>query len=259
MDVTVLGGRAAAAAAGVGCSGYLIRTDRTTLVVDLGTDTLIELLRQVAIPDITAVVISHGDPDHTLDLIGLHDAVAYGLERFDPVPLWLPPGARQMLTTVGSLFTGGSDGDDWLTSAFIANTYRPEVTLRLGDVSLTFRKTQHAVPCWAIRMDVPDGSIGYTADTGRYDDLVDHFRDVDLLISEATYGRKEPARPRGERPHLTLADAATLARECGARRLLLAHTLDSDIDGLRAAAERLVTIPVDVARPGLTIPVGGAQ
>lgn len=259
MDVTVLGGRAAAAAAGVGCSGYLVRTDQTTLVVDLGTDTLTELLRQVAIPDITAVVISHGHPDHTLDLIGLHDAVAYGLAPVDPVPLWLPPGAKHMLTKVGSLFSGGSDGDDWLATAFVADTYRPEETLRFGDIALTFRKTQHAEACWAIRMDAPDGSVGYTADTGSYGDLVDHFRDVDLLISEATYGRKEPARPRAERPHLTLADAATLARECGAQRLLLAHTLDPDSAGLGAAAERLVRVPVDVARPGLAIPIGGAQ
>lgn len=259
MEFTVLGGQAAAVAPGVGCSGYLLTARQTRLVIDLGTDTLTELLRQTAIPDVTGVVISHGHLDHTLDLFGLHNTIAYRWVPYDPVPLWLPPGVYDMLSGIAHLFSGASDSDAWLRAAFIPKTYCPDEPLRIGDVTISFRQTQHSRTCYAMRLETPDGTIGYTADTGRYDDLIDFLKDVDLLVSEATYGLGEPRHAQAERPHLTLADAATLARDCGARRLLLTHTADPDSAGLRAAAEQMVSIPVAVARPGLTLSIGDAR
>ena len=55
-------------APGGACSGYLVRSPATTLVVDLGAGTLANLQRHVDIAAVDAVVLSHEHPDHWLDL-----------------------------------------------------------------------------------------------------------------------------------------------------------------------------------------------
>ncbi len=65
-------------------------------------------------------------------------------------------------------------------------------------------------------------SIAITGDTGRVDDLVDHVKDVDLLVCEATYlsRDREMAQQFG---HVTAAQAAWLAAEADVRMLALNH------------------------------------
>ena len=68
----------------------------------------------------------------------------------------------------------------------------------------------------------PGISLALTGDVARVDDLVEAVRGVDLLVCEATYLERDAdlARRFG---HLTAAQAAWLAREAGARRLMLNH------------------------------------
>ena len=68
----------------------------------------------------------------------------------------------------------------------------------------------------------PGVSIAITGDTGRIDTLVEHVRDADLLVCEATYlaEDREMAQRFG---HLTAAQAARLAAEAGVRMLALNH------------------------------------
>lgn len=68
----------------------------------------------------------------------------------------------------------------------------------------------------------PGLSVALTGDIGRVDTLVEHVGGVDLLVTEATYldRDKDMARRFG---HITAAEAAWLAREAGARMLVLNH------------------------------------
>ena len=68
----------------------------------------------------------------------------------------------------------------------------------------------------------PGISLALTGDTARIDNLVEEVRGVDLLVCEATYLERdaEMARRFG---HITAAQAAQLAREAGARMLVLNH------------------------------------
>lgn len=70
--------------------------------------------------------------------------------------------------------------------------------------------------------DRPGVSVAVTGDAVRVDDLVDAVRGVDLLVCEATYLQQdaELARRFG---HLTAGQAGWLAREAGARLLVLNH------------------------------------
>lgn len=68
----------------------------------------------------------------------------------------------------------------------------------------------------------PGAKLVHVGDTGQIDDLVEHARDADALVVEATYLTHEGdlARLFG---HLTAAQAAQLAREANVRELYLTH------------------------------------
>lgn len=74
-------------------------------------------------------------------------------------------------------------------------------------------------------------------------------RDVDLLVCEATYLDAETDRAAAN-GHMTASQAATLARDCGARRLVLSHFSEryDDLAGFRTEAEAVfdhVVVPAD--------------
>ena len=58
MRLTILGGASAAPNARQGCSGYLIESDETCVVLDLGPGTLPELRAHADLRALDAVVIS---------------------------------------------------------------------------------------------------------------------------------------------------------------------------------------------------------
>jgi ribonuclease BN (tRNA processing enzyme) len=68
MRLTVLGGCGAWPEAGQACSGFLVEHDGFRLVVDLGHATVPRLLERAAPGQVDAVFISHGHPDHRVDL-----------------------------------------------------------------------------------------------------------------------------------------------------------------------------------------------
>ncbi|MGH9165835.1 MAG: MBL fold metallo-hydrolase, partial [Acidimicrobiales bacterium] len=79
-------------------------------------------------------------------------------------------------------------------------------------------------------------------------DLVDG---VDVLIHDGQYTAAELST-RGYFGHAAAEYAAALAKECGARRLLLFHhdpsRTDPEVDDLLAGVRSTAKVPVDVAR-----------
>lgn len=66
-------------------------------------------------------------------------------------------------------------------------------------------------------------AVGFTGDTRPTPALAAFFRDVDLLVSEATYGGDADEDKALERKHMTFREAAGLARDADAGKLLLTH------------------------------------
>lgn len=69
---------------------------------------------------------------------------------------------------------------------------------------------------------VPGPSMAFVLDTALCESAIELAADVDLLVCEATYLHDDQrlARPRG---HMTAREAGWLARESGARRVVLTH------------------------------------
>ena len=98
--------------------------------------------------------------------------------------------------------------------------------------------------------------VVYTGDTRPALTVVEAARGADLLIHDSTFGEEERERA-GETGHSTAAQAAEVAREAGARRLVLTHIsprYTREAPELLAEAKAVFPETV-VARDGLTIDV----
>ena len=257
MKLTVLGGAAAGAGAGIGCSGYLIQGVETSIVVDLGPSTVTELKRHIDPRELDGIIITHAHLDHTLDLGTLRYSLKYSpTAATSPIDLWIPPPCEHLLRYFAVAYAAPPDTpDDFWDGIYTIQTYDPVATLRIGEFSITFHPTVHYVPTWATRIvsSNSDVIIGYTADTGPAADLHETLNGVDLLVCEATLleAGTEPFETRG---HLTATEAGALAVDTGCRVLLLTHLYDEIVhEQTRRVAHREFSGRIEIARPGLTL------
>ncbi len=101
----------------------------------------------------------------------------------------------------------------------------------------------------------PGRRLVISGDTRPCPALVRASKDADLLIHESTFSDDEQARAQETR-HATAREAAQVAREAGARRLILTHLSsrhDTDPTRLLTQAREEYSGPVEVAFDGLTV------
>jgi ribonuclease BN (tRNA processing enzyme) len=207
--LTVLGcsGSYGAPAAGA-CSGYLVRDGATTIWMDCGNGSFVNLQRHVDPADLTAVIITHEHPDHCVDIYGLHVLLRYGLERTG-VPLYAPAGAEERL---GTLVQWG-ETFDW-------HPIHDGAAASIDGLALKFSRTDHPPPTFAVELtDAASRRLVYTSDTGP-EWSVDAFAPgANLVLSEASYVHADRRSPI----HLSGQQAGTAARDARAERLVLTH------------------------------------
>jgi ribonuclease BN (tRNA processing enzyme) len=237
VRITVLGKSPAWQDAGGACSGYLVESGGTCLLLDCGPGVLARLrsLRDYAAID--AIVISHVHADHVLDLVPYASALTYSPRgaagALPRLPLNVPPGAGEQLA---ALSVGAGMRADHVARPFALREYDPAETVVAGDLRLRFQPVPHYVPSNAI--EVTDGQVRVTfgSDCGPNAALPEFARETDLLLVEATLREPDTGDPRG---HLTAHEAGQHGRRAAARRLVVTHWSDElDAEVVRAEAER---------------------
>ena len=251
LRFTVLGGSPAWPNPGQAASGYLVETDQVRMLVDCGSGIATELRERDPGP-LTDIVISHFHADHWFDLVPLHYAHRYGSWADRPhANLYLPPGGRAVLDTVASVWDGSVETFE---AAWEISEYDPLADLRVGDLRLSFAPTKHYTTCYAIKIDAPEASIAYSADTAPTERLARFAHGADLFLCEASL--KDARGDSTERGHMDATEAGREAARAGVKRLLLTHVPaenghESVIE--KAAAE--YTGLIEIAHPGLRIEV----
>lgn len=238
LSLTVLGCSGSFPAEGVPCSGYLLRTDTTSVVLDLGHGTLPALRRHLDVADLDGIVITHAHPDHWVDLTALRVLTHHYLEQ-DHLPVWGTADTREMVMAVCGA----------VEPAFSWRVLGPEPTFTIGDLTFAIDRTDHYVETYAVRVtDAAGRSLVYSSDTGPGWSAEKLGTDVELALFEASYATEVE---RGDVLHLSAEYAGAMARAVGARRLVLTHLVPgSDPEAHARLGAAAYGGPVDLAAPG---------
>jgi ribonuclease BN (tRNA processing enzyme) len=242
LTVTVLGCSGSYAGPDNACSGYLLRSPEATVVVDLGAGTLANLQRHVSLDQVDAVVLSHHHPDHWLDLPIMRNALRYYLD-VDGLPVYGTAGVHVAAQALIQPFE----------PTLLWTTVATGSTVQLGDQLFRFFVTDHSVETLAMRIEVRDRTLTYSADTGSAWSAADEAAaGADLFLCEATM----PESHEDQAPHLSGRQAGAMAQSAGAARLLLTHfPPGADPETRRAAAATTFAGPIDLAAVGTTFAV----
>jgi ribonuclease BN (tRNA processing enzyme) len=247
MRLTILGGDGGWPRPGAACSGYVVEHDGHTLLLDPGPGTFPRLVEQLPASAVDAVLVSHGHPDHVLDLNPLLRARAFAEPTPPPLPLLAPPDA---LSPVLALDHAGV-----LDDAYQLRDLCAYEEVSIGPFAVRTAELPHTWPNLALRISAEDRTLVYTGDSGHSPLLRELARGADVLLAEASHVDEVPAGMAGLLS--TAGQRADDAREADVACLVLTHLLPDEDPA--AAEERAVARfsgRVEVARPGLQVEVG---
>jgi ribonuclease BN (tRNA processing enzyme) len=238
---TVLGSSGGYAAAGNACSGYLVEGDGFRLLMECGPGSLANLQEHVRLTDVDAIICSHMHPDHWIELPVLRNALRYVLHRTG-VPVYVTEETRAQAVPL----CGGPHDP-----TFVWHTVRAGQELEIGPFRVRTSRTDHPPETLAIRLDLRDRSLAFSADTGPGWSFAELGDGITMALSEATVLHEH--RDAAVGMHLTAREAGEGARRSGVEQLVLTHlTPGSDLERFRAEAADAYGAPVLVAFPGAT-------
>jgi ribonuclease BN (tRNA processing enzyme) len=211
IKVTVIGFWGGFPAVGEATSGYLFEKDGFRLLVDCGSGVVSQLQKYIHLKDLNAVVLSHYHHDHVADIGPLQ----YGM-----LIQTMLKNRTEPLAIYGHL----EDGEGFKRLAHEpytkAYSYDPTQTLIVGPFRITFLKTNHPVPCYAMRITDGSGTVIFTADSSFKREFIKFSQDADLLICECNFYAGMDGKQAG---HMNSTDAATIAHKANVKHLLLTH------------------------------------
>jgi ribonuclease BN (tRNA processing enzyme) len=254
LTLTVLGSAGAYRTHdGSRASGYLVQHGATTLVLDLGHGTYAPLAAQIginALPQISAVAISHLHPDHWVDLAALRHALVHGNKMgadARSVAVISPSGLAPRLATLLNDQTPEEQAAGTRDSLqpFAFSTWRSDGALPplgggrvlpVGSLMVRSARVRHTGESYVLRVALPDQpGLTYSGDVSHWEDLATIVQSGDTLLCEAAGGA---AQWRDGDTHVTAYGAGKAAASAGAAKLLLTH-FGAEVDpaeAVRAAA-----------------------
>jgi ribonuclease BN (tRNA processing enzyme) len=242
LRLTILGCSGTYAASDNACSSYLVRTESTTMLLDLGPGALAMAQRHIDLVDVDANVLTHEHPDHWTDLPVARNAFRYVFDRRH-LPVY---------ATEGTIALAAPFCDD---TTFDWTPLTEDSRVTIGDLELRFSRTDHPVETLAVLVEHGDASFLYSADTGPAWWPTAFDARPDLALIEGTLDHE-----LDHQLHLTAGQAGERAAAVGAGRLVLTHLLPgTDPDRQRQAASETFGTAVELAEPGLTFTIGDAR
>jgi len=236
---------------GHAASCYLVESRDEGILLDMGQGAFATLGAYREPLTLRAVVVSHLHPDHMIDLVPLRHYLRYGLDRPRSVALH---GPAQLRARIGALMGEAGFLDD-----LPGHDLKPG-TIELGALRVEARPVTHALNSFGFRVtraEAPEEAPGlvYSGDCGRPEDILVLVRPGDTMLCEASWGSSETVAE--EAAHLTARQAAEVARDGGAARLVLTHILDAyDPEGAAVLARTVFAGIVELATPGLVVDLG---
>ncbi|MGA5115082.1 MBL fold metallo-hydrolase [Streptomyces pseudogriseolus] len=249
-------------------SAVTVGTD--TYLVDCGRGAVTQYLRAgLSMPSLKGIFLTHLHADHIVDYFDF-PLLCAGVMPPQPglggtVRVWGPgpsdtvtagpvtpeqpaPGIVETTRRANAAFAAS-------TNAFVAEGFgidpvsmfdvtelaaRPGTVVTVLDtpaLKVTATRVPHGnmSPAYAYRFDTADGSVVFSGDTSRSDDLITLARDCDLLVHEAVDAAwfEETGLPATvvehmREVHTDIAEVGGIAAAAGARQVVLSHLAPAD-------------------------------
>lgn len=242
MKLTVLGFYGGYPHKGIGTSAYLLESEGFHMLLDVGSASLLALENHVSPTDLNAVLLSHYHHDHIADLGVLQ---FYRLlnknEKGERLPIY---GHDEDQVNFNQLTMDGvSEG----------HAYNRSTSTRIGPFNVTYLKTKHPVPCFALRIE--EAATGkvlvFTADSGYIEAFISFSKEADLLLADSNFYKGK----ENHSVHMTAGECGKLAKDAGVKQLILTHLPQTGNwqDLLEQAQEQAGDVNVALAEKDLTI------
>jgi|GEM_PF-319549 len=85
------------------CSGYLIRSSKSNLLLDIGNGVLSNLQTFIQFYEVSAIALSHMHPDHYADIFSIFTAIRFFPVELEPITVLAPAGAFDFIRPALSL------------------------------------------------------------------------------------------------------------------------------------------------------------
>lgn len=219
MKLVIAGCGTAAPDADRAASGYYLEVSGLKLLLDCGPGVVHHLARfDLDWQHLTHLCVTHYHNDHIGDIPTLFFAWKWGMlpARKAPLQVLGPKGMQRKLKQMGTAM-----GDHVVNTQFEVDVkeLHGEDELLLGDVvHVKTLRTPHTKESIAFRIDSPEGSVGYTGDTGYSEQLSTFLSRVDMLIMECSL-----PDDLAMDTHLTPSSAARMAQQANPGVLVLTH------------------------------------
>ncbi|KGP71569.1 MBL fold metallo-hydrolase [Pontibacillus yanchengensis] len=240
MKVTVNGFWGGYPAANGATSSYIFSSEGFSLLVDCGSGALSRLQSKMDVMDLNAIIISHYHFDHIADIGVMQYAwkVQNILAKTDKqLPIYGHNEDEASFQTLSHEFTVGIQ-------------YDPTQSIEIGPFTITFLKTNHPVPCYA--MNITDGkhTVVYTADSSYNESFIPFSQGADLLITDSNFYEGMDGSKPG---HMTSTECAHIAKEANVKELWLSHLPHfGDVTKLQDEASKKFDGTVRLCDEGLT-------
>jgi ribonuclease Z len=277
-------------------NGYLLRWDDEGFLFDPGEGTQRQMIyADVSATAVTRICITHFHGDHCLGLAGIsqrisldgaphlvhayypasgevyferlrHASIYHDVGRWAPHPIEASGEIDRTpaWTLSARALDHGVPTFGYRLQEADQRTMLPDRLAALGVAGPAIRRLiadgRLELPGGTVTLDEvsaprPGQGVAFVMDTRMCDAAIELARGADLLICESTYLAADADKAR-DHGHLTATEAATIAREAGARLLVLTHfsqrypELEPFLDEARPIFPEVVA-----ARDGETIPV----
>ncbi|MGD6801522.1 MBL fold metallo-hydrolase [Rossellomorea vietnamensis] len=211
MKLTVIGHWGGYPKKNEASSGYLLEEQGFKLLIDCGSGVLSFLQEHVEAHELDAAILSHYHPDHTADIGVLQHALLiqkYLGKHNKSLPFYAHKEDKQ--------------GFESLTykDLMAGIEYNPETTLKAGPFSISFLRTKHPVPCYAMRIEAGGKTLVYTADSAYQESFIPFAKDADLFLCECNFYGDMDGSGAG---HMNSLDSGRAAKGAGVKKLVLTH------------------------------------
>lgn len=220
-------------------SAYLLEHDGFHLLLDCGSGVLSLLPNYLPLKQLDAVILTHYHADHVADIGVLQHALlvqSYLNELNLPLPIY------------GHTFDEEAFAKLTYKNVTLGKPYDPEQSLEIGPFSVTFMRTEHSVPCFAMRIEADNQSLVYTGDSAFKEEMIDFVKGCDLLLSECNFYDGMDAAPVG---HMNSKDVGIIAEKGAVKQLVLTHLPHfGDVKKLPIEVKKYFSGPVSLAERG---------